>query len=117
MDWIEIAKEIGFTTAASLDPTKLQVRKVKADAAAAMKLTARDMANLNVIDEIIPEPDKGAHTNWQTTMELLSAAVANHIAELQTVPVDQLPAMRADKFFAMTRDVEIFQPAHDTEDN
>ena len=27
MDWIEIAKEIGFTTAASLDPTKLQVRK------------------------------------------------------------------------------------------
>lgn len=91
--------------------------KFKADAAAAMKLTARDMANLNVIDEIIPEPDKGAHTNWQTTMELLSAAVANHIAELQTVPVDQLPAMRADKFFAMTRDVEIFQPAHDTEDN
>lgn len=91
--------------------------KFKAAAAAAMKLTARDMANLNVIDEIIPEPDKGAHTNWQTTMELLSAAVANHIAELQTVPVDQLPAMRADKFFAMTRDVEIFQPAHDTEDN
>lgn len=91
--------------------------KFKADAAAAMKLTARDMANLNVIDEIIPEPDKGAHTNWQTTMELLSAAVANHIAELQTIPVEQLPVMRADKFFAMTRDVEIFQPAHDTEDN
>ena len=75
------------------------------------------MANLHVVDEIIPEPDKGAHTNWQTTMELLSSAVAKHIAELQAVPVDELPARRADKFFAMTRDVEIFQPARDSEDD
>ena len=91
--------------------------KFKATAAAAMKLTARDMANLNVIDEIIPEPDKGAHTNWQTTMELLSSAVAKHITELQEIPASELPAKRADKFFAMTRDVEIFQPARDVEDN
>ena len=91
--------------------------KFKATAAAAMKLTARDMADLNVIDEIIPEPDKGAHTNWLTTMELLSTAVARHITELQEIPASELPAKRADKFFAMTRDVEIFQPARDTEDN
>ena len=90
--------------------------KFKAVAAAAMKLTARDMANLNVIDEIVPEPDKGAHTNWQTTMELLSVAVAKHIEELQQIPTDELPARRADKFFAMTRDVEIYQPAVDSED-
>ncbi len=91
--------------------------KFKATAAAAMKLTARDMADLNVIDEIIPEPDKGAHTNWQTTMELLSTAVARHIAELQEIPASELPAKRADKFFAMTRDVEICQPACDADDN
>ncbi|MBR2012259.1 MAG: acetyl-CoA carboxylase carboxyltransferase subunit beta [Alphaproteobacteria bacterium] len=90
--------------------------KFKADAASAMKLTARDMANLNVIDEVIPEPDKGAHTNWQTTMELLSAAVAKHIDELQQISTDELPARRAEKFFAMTRDVEIYQPAVDSED-
>ena len=91
--------------------------KFKAVAASAMKLTARDMAELNVIDEIIPEPANGAHTNWQTTMELLSSAVANHITQLQEIPVDDLPSMRADKFFAMTRDVEIYQPARDAEDN
>ena len=91
--------------------------KFKATAAAAMKLTARDMADLNVIDEIIPEPANGAHTNGQTTRELLSSAVANHISELQQVPVEELVPRRMDKFFAMTRDVEIFQPSRDNEDN
>ena len=86
--------------------------KFKATASAAMKLTARDMANLNMIDEIIPEPAGGAHTDWQTTMELLANAVANQITELQKIPVSELPARRADKFLAMTRDVEIYQPEH-----
>jgi acetyl-CoA carboxylase carboxyl transferase subunit alpha len=70
------------------------------------------MANLNVIDEIIPEPAGGAHTDWQTTMELLANAVANQITELQKIPVEQLPVLRSDKFLAMTRDVEIYQPEH-----
>ena len=86
--------------------------KFKAEAAAAMKLTAKDMSNLNVIDEIIPEPAGGAHTDWQTTMELLANSVAKHITELQEIPASELPARRADKFLSMTRDVEIYQPEH-----
>ncbi len=84
--------------------------KFKAVAAQAMKLTARDMANLNVIDGIIDEPAGGAHTDWQTTMELLSSAVADNIRELQEIPATELPARRAEKFLAMTRDVEIYGP-------
>lgn len=84
--------------------------KFKAVAAQAMKLTARDMANLNVIDCIIDEPAGGAHTDWQTTMELLSSAVADNIRELQEIPAAELPARRAEKFLAMTRDVEIYGP-------
>ncbi len=91
--------------------------KFKATAAAALKLTARDMANLNVIDKIISEPSDGAHTDWQTTMELLATAVADEISELQKIPASELPARRADKFIAMTRDVEIYQPEHKTEDH
>lgn len=91
--------------------------KFKATAAAALKLTARDMANLNVIDKIISEPSDGAHTDWQTTMELLATAVADEIRELQKIPASELPARRADKFIAMTRDVEIYQPEHKTEDH
>lgn len=91
--------------------------KFKATAAQAMKLTARDMANLNVIDKIIDEPAGGAHTDWQTTMELLSVAVAEQILQLQEIPVDELTGKRGDKFIAMTRDVEIYQPEHTAEEH
>lgn len=91
--------------------------KYKATAAQAMKLTARDMADLNVIDGIIDEPAGGAHTDWQTTMELLSVAVADSITELQKIPADELPAHRADKFIAMTRDVEICAPEHKSDEH
>lgn len=87
--------------------------KFKAQAAEAMKLTARDLAEVGVIDEIIKEPGKGAHTNWQTTMELLAASVVKHIKELQEIPVEELPRKRTEKFFAMTRDVEIYQPENE----
>ena len=85
--------------------------KFKAVAAAAMRLTARDMANMNVIDKIVVEPSGGAHTDWQTTMEMLASAVVEQLKELEEIPVDELPTRRADKFLAMTRDVEIFQPS------
>lgn len=84
--------------------------KFKAVAATALKLTARDMANLNVIDGIIQEPLGGAHTDWQTTMELVADTVSNAITELSEIPNDELPVRRAEKFLSMTRDVEIYQP-------
>ena len=89
--------------------------KFKAVAATSMKLTARDMANLNVIDGIIAEPAGGAHNDWQTTMELVAAAVADALASLREIPVDELPKKRGEKFIAMTRDVEIYQPEPVTE--
>lgn len=84
--------------------------KFKAQAATALKLTARDMESLNVIDKIISEPAGGAHTDWQTTMELVGKTVADAIKELQEVPVEELVPNRVKKFLSMTRDVEIFQP-------
>ena len=89
--------------------------KFKATAANAMKLTARDMANLNVIDGIISEPAGGAHNDWQTTMELVANAVVSALDSLKDIPVDDLPARRAEKFISMTRDVEIYQPEPVTE--
>ena len=89
--------------------------KFKATAASAMKLTARDMANLNVIDGIISEPAGGAHTDWQTTMELVANAVSSALESLREIPSDELPIRRAEKFISMTRDVEIYQPEPVTE--
>ena len=90
--------------------------KFKAQAATALKLTARDMASLNVIDKIISEPAGGAQKDWQTTMELLAKSVADALNELKDISVDELPAQRAKKFLSMTRDVEIFQPEHTPEE-
>jgi acetyl-CoA carboxylase carboxyl transferase subunit beta len=81
--------------------------KFAEEAATAMKLTANDLHELNTIDEIIQEPAGGAHTDWQTTMELLSGAIVKNIKELQDISVDELAPMRAKKFFAMTRDIDI----------
>jgi acetyl-CoA carboxylase carboxyl transferase subunit beta len=78
-----------------------------ADAAAAsLKLTANDLYELNTIDQIIEEPSGGAHTDWQTAMELVADAITKHLTELMAIHPATLPASRAKKFFAMTRDVE-----------
>ena len=90
--------------------------KFKAQAATALKLTARDMASLNVIDKIIDEPAGGAHKDWQTTMELVAKSVADAIKELQEVPTEDLIPNRTKKFLSMTRDVEIYQPGHVSEE-
>jgi len=90
--------------------------KFKEEAATAMKLTAKDLAAVGAIDEIIKEPSRGAHTDWQTTMELIASAVVKNVKELQEIPAAELPQRRAEKFFAMTRDVEIHQPEVETEE-
>ncbi len=80
--------------------------KYKATAAAAMKLTAADMMEMGVIDKIIAEPDGGAHTDWQKTMENLATAVGEQIKLLQKTPVEKLPELRAEKFLKMTRKID-----------
>ena len=80
--------------------------KFKATAAAAMKLTAADMMEMGVIDKIIAEPDGGAHTDWQKTMENLATAVGEQIKLLQKTPVEKLPELRAEKFLKMTRKID-----------
>jgi acetyl-CoA carboxylase carboxyl transferase subunit alpha len=89
--------------------------KFATEACDALKLTAADLYELNVIDEVIPEPSGGAHTDWQTTMELLSETILKNIRELQEIPTEELQSARAKKFFAMTRDVEIHSHNRDTE--
>ena len=84
--------------------------KYKAVAAQALKLTAKDMVEYNIIDEIIPEPAGGAHTDWQTSMEIMSNCVLKHLKELENLNPNELIFKRAEKFLAMTRDVEIYCP-------
>ena len=71
------------------------------DAAAALRLTARDLAELGVIDEIIAEPLGGAHRDSETTFANVKAAILRNLDELALIPRAQLIALRREKYRRM----------------
>lgn len=75
-------------------------------AAEALKLTAGDLAGLNVIDEIVPEPMGGAQTDWDATAGALRVALLRHLAELDALSADERREQRWQKFEAMGEWVE-----------
>lgn len=68
------------------------------EAAAALKLSAPDLKQLGIIDEIVPEPVGGAHHDHQAAADSLKQAVLDAIAVLEKLPVDQLLNERYAKF-------------------
>jgi acetyl-CoA carboxylase carboxyl transferase subunit alpha len=68
------------------------------DAAAALRLTAGDLAGFGIVDEIVPEPMEGAHRHRETTVEAVAGAVRRHLRALRARPIDALVAARYEKF-------------------
>jgi acetyl-CoA carboxylase carboxyl transferase subunit alpha len=73
----------------------------KDQAAAALKLTAADLAQLEIVDEVVSEPMGGAHTDWDTTADALREALTRQLAELSALDADALRRARWQKFEAM----------------
>jgi len=73
-------------------------RRKAPDAAQALKLTAKDLLNLEIIDEVIPEPLGGAHRNPRETADNLKEAVLRHLKELTKLSLDELSKLRYQKF-------------------
>jgi acetyl-CoA carboxylase carboxyl transferase subunit alpha len=74
----------------------------KAEAAAeALKITARDLLDLELIDEIVPEPEGGAHTDHDATAALLDAALTRSLEEVSKLSPQQLIDRRYEKFRKM----------------
>ncbi|MBI3089916.1 MAG: acetyl-CoA carboxylase carboxyltransferase subunit alpha [Candidatus Tectomicrobia bacterium] len=67
-------------------------------AAEALKLTASDLLELGVIDEIIKEPPGGAHRDPQRTISVLRRAVRRHLHELLALPPEKLIEQRYERF-------------------
>ena len=73
----------------------------KDKAAEAMKMTAGDLNGLGVIDEVLPEPFGGAHTDWEITADVVREALVRHLFELgERTPEDLLP-QRWEKYLGM----------------
>jgi acetyl-CoA carboxylase carboxyl transferase subunit alpha len=72
-------------------------------AAQALKITAEDMIELGVVDEVVPEPPGGAHLDYDTTAANLSAVLQKHLSELRSQSGEQLTNRRYDKFRKMAQ--------------
>ena len=75
----------------------------KVEAAAALKLTAPDLLKAGIIDEIIPEPIGGAHTDAAAAAALVDDVLARVLAEVSALDSDTRLSRRYDKFRNMGR--------------
>ncbi len=71
------------------------------EAAGLMKLTAEDLLSLGVIDDIIPEPDGGAHLAPAIALRQVDRALSRCLAELSRESAGALTAARYQKFRRM----------------
>jgi acetyl-CoA carboxylase carboxyl transferase subunit alpha len=76
-------------------------RRHAAEAAEALKLTAQDLLKLGVIDEIVPEPEGGAHRDYDSAAANVGSALRQNLEKLLEHPVEQLLKKRYKKFRAL----------------
>jgi acetyl-CoA carboxylase carboxyl transferase subunit alpha len=70
-------------------------------AANALRITAPDLYELRVIDEIVPEPIGGAHANHEAAASALKEALERNLEELRRYKPDKLARRRREKFLRM----------------
>jgi len=75
------------------------------EAATALRITAQDLFDLKIIDGIIPEPVGGAHRVPQEAIMNVGEQIAKSLAELSSIPGEELRRQRREKFLAMGRNL------------
>ena len=71
------------------------------EAAEALRLTAADCRALGVVDEVLPEPSGGAHSDPVAVIDTVGRAVEERLERLAHVPLEMLLEARYAKFRAM----------------
>jgi acetyl-CoA carboxylase carboxyl transferase subunit alpha len=72
-------------------------------AAAAMKITPKDLTELGIVDGIVSEPPGGAHNDHAQAAEMLDAVLQQQLSELKKLPVQELLKARYFKFRNMAQ--------------
>ena len=73
----------------------------KETAASALKLTAKDMKKMNLVDKVIKEPEGGAHRNHEKTFEIVKSNIISSFSELKSLSKEKLVSKRMDKYSNM----------------
>lgn len=72
-------------------------------AAEAMKITAKDLSKLGLIDDVVPEPEGGAQADYDEAAKLLDQSLCKHLTQLRNYSADELVKSRYEKFRTMAR--------------
>jgi acetyl-CoA carboxylase carboxyl transferase subunit alpha len=70
-------------------------------AAAAMKITANDLKELGIVDEIVPEPEGGAHTDHEASARFIDVVLDRQLVALTNQSTKELVEARYEKFRKM----------------
>ena len=73
----------------------------KETAASALKLTAKDMKKMNLVDKVIKEPAGGAHRNKEKTFEVVKSNIVSSYNELKELSEASLVSSRMEKYSSM----------------
>ena len=73
------------------------------EAAKAMKLSSKDLLNLEIIDEIIPEPVGGAHRDRDLILDNVRTSLRNNLAIFANMNKDEILMQRKNKFLSIGR--------------
>ncbi len=87
-------------------------RRHAPEAAEALKLTAEDLMRLGVVDEVVPEPEGGAHRDHDLAAAHLGSALRRNLERLSALGVDELLQTRYDKFRKLGNFAEGDTPAN-----
>ena len=72
-------------------------------AAQALRITAADLRELGCVDEVVPEPEGGAHRDHDAAAALVDKALHKSYSELKKIPASALVASRYNKFRQMAQ--------------
>ena len=76
-------------------------RKHAPEAAEALKLTAQDLVKLGVVDEVVPEPEGGAHRDHDLAAANVGTALRQNLQRVIDTPIEELLKKRYEKFRAL----------------
>ena len=82
----------------------------KEPAAEALKITADDLLALGLIDEVVPEPEGGAHQDWEAMAAILDAVLVRSLEALRGLAREELLERRYEKFRRMGQFFEELRP-------
>jgi len=81
-------------------------QEMREKAASALRITARDLLDLRVIDQIIAEPPGGAHADYEGTALAVHDTLVQQLEDLRRYKPDKLVRRRRDKFMRMGQYLE-----------